>query len=187
MVKKLLISAFVLLNLGTVLWMNRPKAVDAASSRALDACPAPAVAGALRQAAALDAAYADVTGSDVLWQMFCGLSRWDRWLVIKARYAGGREAVLPLPLQADRTFWERNVADFKEVKYQLGLYDDHAQRQAASIYLARHYPEHDGEPLRAIVWEAHYQDILPPDEARRRGTHLEPASRSFVLDTFTYP
>jgi hypothetical protein len=187
MFKKLLISAFVILNLGTVLWTNRPKAVDRTWNRALETCPSPAVAGALRRAEALDETYADVAGEDAVWQMFCGLSRWDRWLVVKARYAGGREVVLPLPLQSDRTFWQQNVADFKEVKYHLGLFDDHVLRQGYSVYLARHYPAHDGAPLREIVWEAHYQDIRPMDQTRRLGSHLQPASYQFVLDTFTYP
>jgi hypothetical protein len=183
MFKKLLVSAFVVLNLGTVVWMNRPKAVD----RGVAACPSPAVASALRQADALDETYAHVTGSDALWRMFSGLSRSDRWLVIKGRYAGGGEVVLPLPLQSDRTSWQANVADFKEGKYHVGLFEDRTARQGYSVYLARFYPDHDGAPLREIVWEAHYQDIRPMEETRRLGSHLKPASYFVILDSFPCP
>jgi hypothetical protein len=187
MFKKLLLSAFVVLNLGTVLWMNRPGSLVRAWDRALAASPSPAAAGLLRQADYVDRNYAHVAGLDPTWQMFGGLSRFDWWFVIKARYAGGKEVVLPLPLQSDRTPWERTMADFKEVKYHLNMYGDRPTRKAYSIYLARLYPEHDGAPVRQIVWELHYQNFRPMDETRRLGSHLEPASHYVVLDTFTYP
>jgi hypothetical protein len=183
MFKKLLISAFVILNLGTVLWINRPKALVRQWDRALAACPSPAAA-ALRQADYLDQYYAHVSGLDPSWQMFGALSRFDWWYVIKARYADGHEVLLPLPLQSDRTWWERNMADFKEVKFHLNMYNDRPTREAYAIYLARLYPEDNGVPLKEIVWELHFQNLRPMEETRRLGSHLEPASHFFVLDTF---
>ncbi len=187
MVKKLLVSAFIVLNLGTVLWMNRPKGLVRAWDRALAACPSPAAAGVLRHADYLDQNYAHITGLDPTWQMFGALSRFDWWFVIKARYADGEEVLLPLPLQSDRTPWERTMADFKEVKYHLNMYTDRPSREAYALYLARQFPEHHGARIRAIVWEVHYQNIRPPAETLRLGSHLEPATHFRVLDTFPCP
>jgi hypothetical protein len=187
MFKKLLLSAFIVLNLGTVLWMNRPKWLVAAWDRALAASPSPAAAEVLSLGDRFDKNYAHVTGLDPTWQMFGALSRFDWWYIIKARYADGHTVLLPLPLQSDRTPWERTMADFKEVKFHLNMYNDRPTRQAYAIYLARLYGEHNGVPLKDIVWELHYQNLRPMEETRRLGSHLEPASHYLVLDTFTYP
>jgi hypothetical protein len=181
--KKVLISAFVVLNLGTVLWMNRPRGLVNTWDRALAAGPAPAAA-VLRQADNLDQNYAHVVGLDPQWKMFGHLSRFDWWFVIKARYADGQTVLLPLPLQSDRTAWQRIMTDFKEAKFHLNLYADRPTRKAYSIYLARAFPTHDGSPVKEIVWELHSQTIRPPNEARRLGSHLEPASHYDILDTF---
>lgn len=183
--KKLLISAFVVLNVFTVLYMNRPKWLVRTQADAVAACPPP-VAAVLRQGDYLDRDYAHASGLDPTWQMFGALSRFDWWYVIKAEYADGQTVLLPLPLQSERTFWEARFADFKEAKFHLNMYNDRPTRQAYALYLARVYHDHDGAPIRAIVWELHYQGFLPQEEARRLGTHLEPESHSLVLDTFTY-
>jgi hypothetical protein len=167
--------------------MNRPQWLVAAWDWALAASPSHTAAHLLRQGDYLDKLYAHITGLDPTWQMFGAVPRLDWWYVIKARYADGRTVVLPLPLQSDRTLWERTMADFKEAKFHLNMYNDRATRQAYAIYLARVYREDHGAPLEEIIWELHYQSLEPISETRRLGSHLEPYSHSRVLDTFTYP
>ena len=184
MSNKRLISAFIVLNIVTVLFMNRPKAMVQAGEEALEACPSPGAAKVLRGLGTMEQVYAHMTGLDNMWKMFGHLPRFDWWYVIKARYADDATVVLPLPRQSQRTIWQHTFADFKEAKFYQNLYSDRSARRAYADYLCRLYPRHGGAPVEAIVWELHSQRIFGPSEATVRGSHLDSRTRVEVLDVF---
>lgn len=181
---KTLVSAFATLNVFTVLFMNRPEWLNDSAvnprpgptvmQRLLDGLP-PRLGYRLRQLGWLDRTYAYYAGLDARWQMFGRLHRYHWWSVVKAEYADGTRVTLPLPNQSPRTFWERFLFDFKEIKFQLNLYLDRRRRTPYTMYLFRQYPEHDGQPIRRVVWEMHFQQLLPPAAAARFGHPLHPA------------
>lgn len=180
-VKRLLVSGFCVLNLGTVLIANRPAWADFDPERS----PSNQGEYAVRMALWYDAVYAHGVGLDNRWQMFGHQSRWNWWYEIKGRY-GGREVAFPIPGQSERTFLERHFFDFKEAKFALNVYDSQAYRLGYSDYLRRAYPTHEGVPLDGVIWELSYQRILDPDEARAKGTHLDPTITKQTLDVFDF-
>lgn len=182
MYRKSLISAFVLLNLATVLFMNRPAWLVSAGDRVLrEDCP-PAAADLLRTAAVADGAYARLMGLDNVWRLYSPVPRWASRHVLKAEYADSATVLLPLPQQSERTIWQRYFLDSKEQQFIRSTAASPQARQAYAISLGREYPEHNGSPIRSIVWEQHTQRILAPHEAARRGLGLEPEARITILD-----
>jgi hypothetical protein len=180
-----LLSCFILLNLGAVLYMNRPAAVVEAEERFLQARD-PGLAYELRYDRWLLQYYAFITGLNNQWQMFGDLSRYSWWYTIKAKYGEGEPQVLPLPLQSERGFWDRALFDFKETKFHHTLYTRPQAREAYAHYLARQYPEQGGVPISAIIIELSWQQILPRAEAARRGTHLDSTITTQVLQTVDF-
>lgn len=94
--------------------------------------------------------------------------------------------MLPLPLQSDRSFWERALFDFKETKFHHTLYTRPTAREAYAHYLARQYPEYEGVPISSITIDLSWQQILPREEAARRGTHLDSTITTQVLQTVDF-
>src|SRR5438046_2947378 len=115
MPNKRLISAFIVLNLVTVIYINLPEAVSKAGQEVLGALPAP-LANVCRWLGQKDAEYAGVTGQDNVWRLFQVMDHANVSFVAKAEYADGAGVTLPLPLQSERTFWQRHLFDFKENK-----------------------------------------------------------------------
>jgi hypothetical protein len=183
MIRKWLVSAFVTLNVATVLYMNSPVWPWQAVRQALGASPGVA-ASPPTLAGRLDELYAHLTGLNSRWQMFGALPRINWQFVIKAQYADGTTVVLPLPGQSERTFWQRTLFDFKEMKFYTNLYNDRPGRRAYASYLCRRYPSREGVPVKAIIWELHGQPVRPPWRAAATGSHLEPTSVITVLDVF---
>ncbi len=183
--KRRLLSCFILLNIGTVLFMNRPAAVVEAEEgffHTLD----PGIAYELRYSRWALQYYAFIVGLNNQWQMFGDLSRYYWWYTIKAKYGDGEPRVLPLALQSDRSFWERALFDFKETKFHHTLYTRPAAREAYAHYLARQYPEYEGVPISSIIIDLSWQQILPREEAARRGTHLDSTITTQVLQTVDF-
>lgn len=176
-VRKTLISAFVILNVSTVLYMNRPVVVDA---KIKENFPARLNWG-IEYGGWLIARYAHVVGLDNRWQMFGQQSRFQWWYVIKANYENDKERVLPLAMQSERTFWEDFLFDFKEAKLYLNLYTRPDFRETYARYLSRQFATFEGAPVTSIVYELHWRNILNPQEAARRGFHLEERSYKQLL------
>jgi hypothetical protein len=181
--KKLLLSAFIVLNLGTVLFMNRPRWLIESTDRLMRDLPGPALS-LLIIAGVLDQMYAHVTGLDNVWSLYADVPRSDTWHWITAEYADGTTVLLPLPLQSERTFWQRHVVDFKEVILQSSQYLSPAAREEYADYLRRQHPTHDGAPVRAIIWKIHWQYYLPPDASRARSSHLVPEVHTHTLGVY---
>ncbi len=180
--KRRLLSCFILFNLCTVLYMNRPTAVVEAEERFL-ASLSQGTAYELRYSRWALQYYAFIVGLNNKWQMFGDLSRYYWWYTIKAQYGEGEALILPLPLQSERGFWDRALFDFKETKFHHTLYNRPEAREAYAHYLARQFPEQDGTPISALIVELSWQQILPREEAARRGTHLDSTVTTQVLQT----
>ena len=101
--RKAFLSAFIILNIFTVLFMNRPEW--------------------------LIMHYAHLVGLDNRWIMFSRLPRFNWWYVFKAKYSDGTEVVLPLPRQSNRALLERYF-DFREAKFHLNIYNNPSAREA---------------------------------------------------------
>jgi hypothetical protein len=174
--QRTVLSVFICMNIATVLLANSPAQLYPAVENA-------ALPYAVRYGAWLVMQYAHLTGLDNQWRMFSHNSRFNWRFLIRADYTDGSQVVLPLPRQSRRTFWQWLLVDFKEAKFHLNIYSKPQGRVAYSRYLCRRYAAHNGAPAVAIVWELDYQNILNPEEAGRRGTHLEPQRRREPLHT----
>lgn len=95
--RKWLISAFVVLNVGTVLFMNVPPRVNALAVKAMDRVLGPMMTHHVRNAGWGWAYYAYIVGLDNRWQMFGALSRFEWNCTITAIYENGKERELPSP------------------------------------------------------------------------------------------
>lgn len=166
--KNAILSAFIVLNLATVGYMNLPDVLCNKLDKAMDDTLAPNAAYQVRLVSWRWQQYAYFTGLDNKWQMFGFQSRFNWWYDIRAVYSDGtqeKQVLLPLPNQSARTIGERLLFDFKERKFELNIYLNEPARESYSRYLARQYPESDGLPIQSIRWHLAYQNILPPDQA----------------------
>ena len=173
MVGRIAISIFAVLNIFTVLYMNTPppweEKVKAAIEENFDAY----TAHRLRYSGWLVWRYAHFVGLDNRWEMFGRQSRFLWSYVIKARYANGKEVVLPLAAQSERSFFEHYLFDFKDAKIHLNIYPSKDFRAVYGQYLARQFPTHEGSPVEAIVYDLKWQNLYGMKEARIQGTHLD--------------
>lgn len=183
--KKGIISCFIVLNLGSVLFMNRPTPVVQAEEALIETLD-PELAYGVRYGRWLTQYYAFCTGLNNQWQMFGKQTRFNWWYVIKAQYGDGEPQVLPLPLQSKRTFWQAWFFDFKETKLQLNFYPRPAAREAYAHYLARQYPEHEGVPISSIIFELQWQAILSREEVSKTGVYLDSTIVTQVIQTVDF-
>ncbi len=181
--RRLALSCFIILNFFTVLFMNRPVPVIQAGEKVLTSLDAGS-AYFFRYSSWLLRRYAHLTGLDNRWQMFGRQSRFNWWYAIKARYGDHDFRVLPLPHQSKRTFLEAEFFDFKETKFHLNLYPRPHAREAYASYLCRQYPAHRGRSISSIVYELHWQMLLPREEASRTGEHLNPDIYQQVVNEY---
>jgi hypothetical protein len=185
-VRKLAISGFVCLSLASVLLMNQPPAFLVQEENLLGALR-PDLAYAARTARWLVEEYAFYAGLNNRWQMFGRQSRFNWWYVVEATYGNGAPVRLPLPGQSDRSLWQAALFDFKETKFNLNLYNDPAAREAYARYLARAYPQRDGQRISTITFELYWQGIRPREEASRTAAYLDPVVSSRILQTIRFP
>lgn len=178
--RKVVLSAFCLLNIGTVVFMNLPDPVTEAEARTLKHLPV-RTAHRVRRVELQIRRYAYLVGLDNTWTLFARLPRFDWWYVIKARYPDGSEEVLPLPRQSARPFLYRNFFDHKEAKFHLNMYPRPYMRWSYARYLCHVVRATRPTPAAAILFELHWQNILERREALARGTHLEPESHGQLL------
>ncbi len=108
------------------------------------------------------------------WRMFSPVDRFNWDMRFSAVGRDGSERLLPLPHQSARTMWQRNFVDFRDAKFHLNVYRSETGQRFYARYLCRRYQE-PGNPVHAIRIELEWQNILPPAEAKRRGTYLDPA------------
>ena len=184
--KQVLLSLFIVLNLGTVLFINRPLWLVRESDEIVQGFT-PRLAYRFNYTGWLIRRYAHLAGLDNLWQMFGRQSRFNWWYEITATYADGKTVVLPLPRQSPRTFWQAHFADYKEAKYHLNLYQSQELRQRYAHYLFREYATKDGAAIQTITFNLHHQMLLEPPQSGQQRTHVADRSYSQVLDQFSCP
>lgn len=183
--KKIGLSCFVVLNLFTVLFMNRPALVVQGEDKVIETLDE-GLAHKVRYARWLVQRYAFCTGLNNQWRMFGDPSRYNMWYIIKATYGHGDALVLQLPLQSERTFWQSALFDFKETKFHHTLFTRPAAREAYAHYLARQFPVREGVPISSIMFELNWQQILPREEAGKTGGNLDPQITAQVVQTVTF-
>ena len=182
--KKILIYVFVVINIFTVLFMNRPIFFIRDVNRIIENYHSPNIAYKVQLLSWYIKSYAHIVGLDNQWQMFGRQSRFNWWYLIKAKYNNSQTIVLPLPRQTSRNFIERNLIDFKEGKFHLNMYNNEIGRETYSRYLCRKFSNLDGSPIQSIVFELWYQYILPPEEAKHKEKCLDPNIYSQTLNEF---
>lgn len=132
--------------------------------------------------------YAYLVGFDPRWTMFSSMSTYTGMYAISAQSADGAVIRLPLPLQSRRTFWQRQLFDFKEPKFHSNLaYLNPVFRETYSRYLCRTMPGPGGARPAAIIWESEGQAILDQQTAARRGRHWDLPLQIGSLYTFPCP
>lgn len=179
--RRTLISLFIALNVLTLLVANQPPAFVEWKQRTAESLLGSRPAWVLRYGEWLIRRYAHIVGLDNRWMMFSRLPRFDWWFVIKAKHRDFTHEVLPLPRQSERSFAQRVFFDFKEAKLHLNIYHRPQARWAYGRHLCRATADRTGTLPLAIVWERHYQNILPRSEAAASGTHLAPEVRSEII------
>lgn len=185
--RKTIISLFVILNIGTVLFMNRPIFFIDAVNGLINNWNLPSVKYKTTLYSWYIKNYAHIVGLDNRWQMFGRQSRFNWWYSIKARYANQEIITLPLPRQSPRTWFQSSLIDFKEGKFHLNLYPRSVERENYSRYLCRQFPGLKGAPIDSIIFELNYQNILPPQEALKQGMHMDPNVYTSLLNEFRCP
>ena len=187
LLKKLLIYVFIIINIFTVLFINRPVFLAKKINEIIDSYKSPRVSYKLSLLSWYIKSYAHIVGLDNQWQMFGRQSRFNWWYLIKAKYENSEVVTLPLPRQMPRNLIERNLIDFKEGKFHLILYGNEIGRETYSHYLCRKFSEHNDSKIKSIVFELWWQNILPPKEARKKGMCLDPGIYNQVLNEFNCP
>jgi hypothetical protein len=178
-----LISAFVVLNLVAILRSNRPSWAGRPIERTVDGAMGPYALYRLRYSAWLIDRYAHLAGLNNRWEMFSHQSRFNWWYGVQAISNGGSED-LNLPNVGERTFAQRLLFDFREAKYHLNLYGNEELRHRYARRVCREIQQR-GQPVESIRFVLHSQALLYPEEARRRGTHVEPEIDTRTLDEFS--
>ena len=112
-----------------------------------------------------------LAGLNTTWRMFSPVDRFNWQMKFVAVFQDGTEALLPLPHQIDRTFWERNVINFRDGKSHVNLYKQQEQRQLYANYICHLYQNRDN-PITIIRIDLHWQKILSPEQARAQGIYL---------------
>lgn len=172
------LSAFIVINLGTVMFMNRPRIIRDAFEGMGKRTSYPAY---------LIKSYAHAVGLDNEWQMFGRQSRFDWWYTINGLYSDGQRAKLPLPNQSQRSFIQNYFFDYKEGKYMLNLYGLEELRLRYAHYLCRQYPMKDGAALEGIEFELTTQQFYTMKEAGEHNTHLNGPRNTQTLNRFPCP
>ena len=189
--KKILISFFVVLNIVTVLYANRPAFVESVPDKLLNEH--------LSQTATYNIRYIQwcikqklqmygyLAGLGNHWIMFGYQNHFNWWYRIKAEYADGEKIILPLPRQSKRNFFQWLLFDLKETKLLHNIYPDASAREAYAKYLCRQYPVHNNSQVESIAWELYWQYIYEPKQALLQGTHLDPKINASILNVFECP
>ena len=184
--KRFLISFFILLNILTVLYVNRLIPVNEIQGNKLkEILHSPYKPSEVSKITQFITNYGELVGLGTRWLMFILQDRYNWSYVIKAKYSDLSEIVLPIPRQGVRTALQKNLFDFKDAKFQYNFnYRPYIKEHYAS-YLCRKYSVHNGSKIKSVIFELYKQNILDPEEAEKRGTHLEPIIRKEIAGVYS--
>lgn len=187
LIKRTLLSMFIVLNLVTVCVMNLPSSLCTSIDETLGQNCSEETLYRLRLSSWRLQQYAYFSGLDNKWQMFGRQSRFNWWYDIRAVYSDGvetKQVLLPIPNQSARTLSEQMLFDLKERKFELNIYLNETARECYSRYLARQFPEHENLPIQSVRWHLGFQYILPPDEAVEKKQLHDPRCYVQLLNDF---
>ena len=168
--KRWLLNTFIICNMCAILWANASIDVRIALFQTS------------QKLYVLVNNYTYLTGLDGHWVMFVSMFRARTYYTVEASYKGrrGRE-LLHLPMQGERTFWERNLFDFRDQKYLLiisaGKFNP--GRTAYAKYLCR---QPSPEKIRSISFMSHTQVMQERAMAAATGSHLQPTVYDVVIE-----
>lgn len=186
--KQAALSAVIIVHLLIVVIVNWHPTSGAAIRRWIDTRLQPSLSQPLYMAENKLRYYAYLVGLDPRWTMFSSMAPYTGMYALTAHYADGTIRQLPLPLQSPRTFWQRQLFDFKEPKFHSNLaYLNPVFRETYSRYLCRTYPRYHQSAVTAIVWGSEWQMILDQQAAARQGHHWDPTVHASTLYTFACP
>ena len=176
--KRFFISLFVLLNIFTVIYTNRPVPLKELQGHELKKILQPSSFNhATSVIGIFFTGYGELVGLGARWLMFILQDKYNWKYLIKAEYADSSEIILPIPRQGNRSILQREFFDFKDAKFQYNFnYRPYAKEHYAS-YLCRKYPFYNGAKIKSIIFELYKQNVLEPKEAARRNRYLEPIIR----------
>jgi hypothetical protein len=187
---RVVLSLFVVLNIATVQFVSLPPDLMAKKHAEWTADWDPMTKYRLSVANWRWRQYAHLVGLDNVWQMFGKQSEFNWHYDIRGVYGSGETekwVKWPLPGQSERTLLQEYIVDFRERKLALNIYRSEFARQANMRYLARLYPEHEGQPLTKVRWNLRTQRIFPPDEAVRRQKLVEDVWHTVDFGRYTLP
>ena len=157
--RKTLVLIFVLINALAVTVINRPAWFKSSSDP-------------VNRLVWMARVYAHWAGTDARWEMFSYMYRDDWQLIFKGRASDNpNESVLALPLQSQRSFWDRWLFDFKEAKIRLNMYGDKKLRQRYARYLCRQSKLNNAAPLKYVACDLESQPLAPRILALAMGQH----------------
>ena len=184
-VKKFFISLFILLNIFTVFYANRPVPIGEIGKNKLKEVLHPSSLGNMNSTIGLFfTSYGELVGLGTRWLMFILQDKYNWSYLIKAKYDDSSEAILPIPRQGKRSILEREFFDFKDAKFQYNFrYRPYAKEHYAS-YLCRKYTIHNGARVKSIIFEFYRQNILEPKEASKKNLYLKPIMKKEIAGIF---
>jgi hypothetical protein len=171
--RQIAISLFICLNLGTVVYMNRPKGISHSIDTELKENLSPLALWRVGLMGWAIHHYAHFVGLDNRWEMFSFMPHFNWWFVFKAHYKDSSEEILPLAFQMERTWIEKYFFDFREAKFHLNIYNNRKGQKAYADYLCRFYSAQKAIPIESIVLELHYQNLLDREIALQLGHHKD--------------
>lgn len=172
MIRKAVISLFVLLNIGTVFHVNRPDWIPRVWGLVSES-PTPEWAYRRSYMDWVVRRYAHLVGLDNRWEMFSTLHRFDWWIRIYGIDRFSNRKLLTLPLQSERGFFQRQFADFREAKFHLNMYGDEQLRNQYARYLCGPSVNSGNEKYQAIEFELFHRNLRVRKEAELTGTHRQ--------------
>lgn len=184
--KRVLISLFILLNVLTVIFINRPVPINEIQGNKLkEILHSPYKYSDVSKIQKFITGYGEFVGLGTRWLMFILQDKYNWSYVIKARYSDLSEIVLPIPRQGERTALQKNLFDFKDAKFQYNFnYRPYIKEHYAS-YLCRKYSVHNGAKIKSVIFELYKQNILDSKEAEQRGHSLEPIIRKEIAGVYS--
>jgi len=162
MTRQFRITCFIVLNLLTMAWSNRPEDFTSRVWTAFHTTLSPQSVRCLDCGTWLIERYGHLSGTGRRWMLFAALPRYEFRYAVEVTRADGTMQEGPRPQSEWR--WFAALFDHKETKVELTLLTDVAARAAYARYLCRRLAA-AGDPAAAIQLVSYRRDIPPRADA----------------------
>lgn len=112
-----------------------------------------------------------LTAMSSRWRMFSVVDRFSWRLEMVAIYKNGTTEILPIFVEEEKGFVEKQFIDFREGKLHQNLFFYPDARYHYGDYLCRTYQNEDN-PIKAIRYDLFWRQILPPEQSAIRKQYL---------------